>query len=121
MIVLSRRKGESLVINNDISVVVIEIRGDVVRLGIESPKEVPVHRGEVYEALRRVSDAPQPAVEPPAPRTTTITLSARHAELIDRLRAATALSRAEAIEAVLDQIEQSGAQSLQELREVSRR
>ena len=53
MLVLSRKKNESIVINNDITIVVVEIRGDKVRLGIEAPKEVPVHRREVYDAIQR--------------------------------------------------------------------
>jgi carbon storage regulator len=53
MLVLSRKKNESIVINDDITIVVVEIRGDKVRLGVEAPKEVPVHRNEVYEAIRR--------------------------------------------------------------------
>jgi len=53
MLVLSRKKNESIVINNDITIVVVEIRGDKVRLGVEAPKEVPVHRREVYEAIQR--------------------------------------------------------------------
>jgi carbon storage regulator len=68
MLVLSRKKDESIVINNDITIVVVEIRGDKVRLGVEAPKEVPVHRREVYEAIARgepvdlpaVSSAPEP-------------------------------------------------------------
>ena len=55
MLVLSRKKNESIIINDDITIVVVEIRGDKVRLGIEAPKEVPVHRNEVYEAIRRAS------------------------------------------------------------------
>ena len=51
--VLSRKKNESIVINNDITIVVVEIRGDKVRLGVEAPKEVPVHRREVYDAIHR--------------------------------------------------------------------
>jgi carbon storage regulator len=51
MLVLSRKKDESIVINNDIVITVVEIRGDKVRLGIVAPKEVPVHREEVYEAI----------------------------------------------------------------------
>jgi len=51
MLVLSRKKNESIVINNDIIVTVVEIRGDKVRLGIVAPKEVPVHRQEVFEAI----------------------------------------------------------------------
>ena len=53
MLVLSRKKTESIVINNDITIVVVEIRGDKVRLGVEAPQEVPVHRREVYDAIRR--------------------------------------------------------------------
>jgi carbon storage regulator len=51
MLVLSRKKNESIVINNDVTVTVVEIRGDKVRLGIVAPKDVPVHREEVYEAI----------------------------------------------------------------------
>ena len=51
MLVLSRKKNESIVINNDIVITVVEIRGDKVRLGIVAPKDVPVHRQEVYEAI----------------------------------------------------------------------
>ena len=57
MLVLSRKKNESIVINNDITIVVVEIRGDKVRLGVEAPKEVPVHRREVYDAIRRNEQA----------------------------------------------------------------
>ncbi|MEM6690292.1 MAG: carbon storage regulator CsrA [Planctomycetota bacterium] len=52
MLVLSRKKNESIVINNDIRIVIVEIRGDKVRLGVEAPREVPVHRREVYEAIK---------------------------------------------------------------------
>lgn len=57
MLVLSRKKNESIVINDDITIVVVEIRGDKVRLGIEAPKEVPVHRQEVFDAIRRSEQA----------------------------------------------------------------
>jgi len=53
MLVLSRKKNESIVINDNINIVVVEIRGDKVRLGVEAPKEIPVHRREVYEAIMR--------------------------------------------------------------------
>ncbi len=53
MLVLSRKKNESIVINNDITIVVVEIRGDKVRLGIDAPKEIPVHRREVFDAIKR--------------------------------------------------------------------
>ena len=56
MLVLSRKKNESIVINDDITIVVVEIRGDKVRLGVEAPKEVPVHRREVYDAIKRSED-----------------------------------------------------------------
>lgn len=56
MLVLSRKKNESIVINDDITIVVVEIRGDKVRLGVEAPKEVPVHRREVYDAIKRHAD-----------------------------------------------------------------
>lgn len=52
MLVLSRKKNESIIINDDITVTVVEIRGDKVRLGIDAPKEVSVHRREVYEAIQ---------------------------------------------------------------------
>jgi len=61
MLVLSRKKNESIVINNEITVVIVEIRGDKVRLGIEAPKDVPVHRREVYDAIQRKLLAPDPA------------------------------------------------------------
>jgi len=60
MLVLSRKKNESIVINNDITVTVVEIRGDKVRLGIVAPKEVPVHRQEVFDAIHG-KDAAEPA------------------------------------------------------------
>jgi len=53
MLVLSRKKNESIVVNGNVTVVVIEIRGDKVRLGIEAPAEVPVHRKEVWDAIQR--------------------------------------------------------------------
>ena len=64
MLVLSRKRNESIVINNDITIVVVEIRGDKVRLGIEAPKEVPVHRQEVYDAIKR-SEHKQSEAAPP--------------------------------------------------------
>ena len=46
-------------INDDISIVVVEIRGDKVRLGVEAPKNVPVHRREVYDAIQRGAESPE--------------------------------------------------------------
>ncbi|AMV36335.1 carbon storage regulator CsrA [Planctomyces sp. SH-PL62] len=51
MLVLSRKTNESIIISDSITVTVIEIRGDKVRLGITAPKDVTVHRQEVYEAI----------------------------------------------------------------------
>jgi carbon storage regulator len=67
MLVLSRKKNESIVINNDVIVTVVEIRGDKVRLGIVAPKDVPVHREEVYEAIHGTKPAGAPAVKADGP------------------------------------------------------
>ncbi len=55
MLVLSRKKNEFIYIGEDaaIKIVIVEIRGDKVRLGVDAPKDVPVHRKEVYEAIQR--------------------------------------------------------------------
>ena len=53
MLVLSRKRGESLIISDNIVVVVVAIRGEQVRLGIEAPKDVSIHRREVYDAIKR--------------------------------------------------------------------
>lgn len=53
MLVLSRRKDESIRIGDDIIITIVEVRGDTIRLGVEAPKEVPVHRSEIYEAIQR--------------------------------------------------------------------
>ncbi|NQV25400.1 MAG: carbon storage regulator CsrA [Rhodopirellula sp.] len=53
MLVLSRKKDEKIVIGDNISIMVVEIRGDKVRLGIDAPRDVSVHRREVYDAIKR--------------------------------------------------------------------
>jgi carbon storage regulator len=53
MLVLSRKKNEQIVIGGDITIVIVEIRGDKVRLGIEAPKEVTVHRREVFDQIAK--------------------------------------------------------------------
>lgn len=63
MLVLSRKQNESIVINDDITIVVVEIRGDKVRLGVEAPKEIPVHRREVFDAIHRNEQGLPPVEE----------------------------------------------------------
>lgn len=53
MLVLSRQRDESIFIGDNIKITIVDIRGDKVRLGIEAPSEIPVHRQEVYEAIQR--------------------------------------------------------------------
>ncbi len=65
MLVLSRHRDEQIMIGDDIVITVVEIRGDKVRLGIEAPKEVPVHREEVYLAMQRNKQSPRAAVQSP--------------------------------------------------------
>ena len=52
MLILTRKRGEQIVIGNDITVTVMELRGSAVRLGIDAPKELPAHRREVFDRLR---------------------------------------------------------------------
>lgn len=67
MLVLSRKKNESIVINNDITVTIVEVRGDKVRLGIIAPKTVPVHRQEIFDAIHgHKTPAPVPSAPAPA-------------------------------------------------------
>lgn len=53
MLVLSRQRDESIIIGDNVVVTIVDVRGDKVRLGIEAPIEIPVHRQEVYEAIQR--------------------------------------------------------------------
>jgi carbon storage regulator len=65
MLVLSRQRDETIMIGDDIEVTVVDIRGDKVRLGITAPKEIAVHRKEVYEAIKRENrQAAQPQMKP---------------------------------------------------------
>ncbi len=57
MLVLSRQRDETIMIGDDIEVTVVDIRGDKVRLGINAPREISVHRKEVYDAIRRENRA----------------------------------------------------------------
>ena len=113
MLVLSRKKNESVVINNDIVVTVIEIRVDKVRLGIVVPKDVPVHRQEVFDALYGHSEdviPPQSPSPPPAPISSAASgdRSSRRDAWLDRVAAAlqsrigTPVSRELLEQAILD-------------------
>ncbi|NOY43033.1 MAG: carbon storage regulator CsrA [Planctomycetes bacterium] len=53
MLVLSRQRDESIIIGDNVVITIVDVRGDKVKLGIEAPKEIPVHRQEVYEAIQR--------------------------------------------------------------------
>jgi carbon storage regulator len=63
MLVLSRQRDESIIIGDNIVITVVDIRGDKVRLGIDAPKEVPVHRQEVYDAIQRENQRSQESAE----------------------------------------------------------
>jgi len=56
-LVLSRKLDQKIMIGDQIVITIVEIRGDNVRLGIEAPKDIPVHRHEIYEAIRRLEQA----------------------------------------------------------------
>lgn len=57
MLALTRRKGESLIVNNNIEITVLEVRGDQVKIGISAPKEVPIYRKEVYLQIEKENKA----------------------------------------------------------------
>ena len=64
MLVLSRKVGESIVIGDDVVVTILEIRGDLIRVGIDAPKHVKVHRSEVFEAIEAANkEAVAPTLE----------------------------------------------------------
>jgi len=53
MLVLSRQRDESIMIGDNVEIIIVDVRGDKVRLGITAPKDIPVHRREIYDALQR--------------------------------------------------------------------
>lgn len=53
MLVLSRQRDESIIIGDDIEIIIVDVRGDKVRLGINAPREISVHRKEIYDAIQR--------------------------------------------------------------------
>ena len=67
MLVLSRQRDETIMIGDEVQVTVVDIRGDKVRLGINAPAQIPVHRKEVYEAIKRENEsAAEGSGAPPA-------------------------------------------------------
>ena len=67
MLVLSRQRDESIIIADNIKITIVDIRGDKVRLGIDAPKEIPVHRQEVFDAIQRENDQESAAAAPAPP------------------------------------------------------
>jgi carbon storage regulator len=67
MLVLSRQRDESIMIGDDVEITIVDVRGEKVRLGINAPPHVPVHRKEVYEAIKREKAAAAQAGQPPGP------------------------------------------------------
>jgi carbon storage regulator len=65
VLVLSRKLNQSIVIGDDVHIVVVSIDRDTVKLGIAAPREVPAHRAEVYEEIQRANRAAVPAATPP--------------------------------------------------------
>ncbi|MEZ6061311.1 MAG: carbon storage regulator CsrA [Planctomycetaceae bacterium] len=60
MLVLSRQRDETIVIGDSIRITIVEVRGDKVRIGIDAPRDVTVHRQEVYDAIKRELENPKP-------------------------------------------------------------
>ncbi|AOZ67357.1 TPA: carbon storage regulator CsrA [Haemophilus influenzae] len=56
MLILTRKVGESILIGNDISITILSVRGNQVKLGVEAPKEVSVHREEIYQRIKQMKD-----------------------------------------------------------------
>lgn len=55
MLALSRKKGEAIVINNDVEITILEVKGDQVKIGVSAPKEVPIYRKEVYVQIQNAN------------------------------------------------------------------
>lgn len=123
MLVVSRRKNESIVINEDITVTIVELRDDKVRLGIEAPRDATVYRREVYDAIHKGPDS-RKLTSQETPRREAAAL-----EVLDRLasklteRMKSYVDRAMVFEAILEAVAAleenlSTATSLEELKEL---
>ena len=77
MLVLSRQLDESIVIGDNVVVTIVDIRGDKVRLGIQAPGEIPVHRQEVFEAIQRENRKASP-LQPAAPSAKVVARESGH-------------------------------------------
>ncbi len=64
MLVLSRQRDESIMIGDDVEIIIVDVRGDKVRLGITAPKNIPVHRREIYDAIQREKGQNKESKEP---------------------------------------------------------
>ena len=132
MLILSRKKSESLIIDENIIVTVVDIRGDKVRLGIDAPREMPVQRQEVYEAVQREA-VPRSTERPPEkitpPTKTQVNLDVYQVEFLDKLVSQISRSfrlwppgRAEIIETLIDSViamdvDLSNVQNLDQLKQ----
>ncbi len=65
MLILTRRVGETLMIGDEVTVTVLGVKGNQVRIGVNAPKDIAVHREEIYERIKREQDSASTAEQPP--------------------------------------------------------
>ena len=65
MLILTRRVGETLMIGDEVTVTVLGVKGNQVRIGVNAPKDIAVHREEIYERIKREQDSASAAEQPP--------------------------------------------------------
>ena len=129
MLVITRKKNETIVVGGEIEITVVEIRGDKVRLGIKTPADVPVHRQEVYDAIKRPdpptlwNDRTVEAITEREPlllrelptAAATLTISGVALSQLDELRSSAELSREQALETMLGIVHRADVDSLCDL------